>query len=101
MEENQDMLTIEREFSKLQTLAIDHHNTNKDTQDAIRGMCNSINSLIQQLEAILSIQLKLSRKTLRKMLKEKPNPKRDYNHSKLKQAKTYQSQREKRDFYMK
>lgn len=51
MEENQDIVTSKKEFTMVQTLAVNHHRTNTETQDAVRGMLNSIDRLFQLLEA--------------------------------------------------
>lgn len=51
VEDNQDIVTSEKEFTMLQTSSFDHHHTNKETQDVMKGMCNSIDMLVWLLEA--------------------------------------------------
>lgn len=47
----QDMLTSDIELTMLQAVAVDHHCTKRVTQDAMKGMCNSIDKLLQLQEA--------------------------------------------------
>lgn len=40
------MVTFERECTKLETATVDHYKTNRETQDVVKGVHNSIARIV-------------------------------------------------------
>lgn len=86
----------------LQTLVVDHHKTNRETQDAIKVMGNSIDKLVQLLVAkFFPYDASSQEGTPWKVLRRQLVVKREYNHFKSKSVGTYWSSHKKKDFSMK